>query len=504
MLKNLFLSLISGLLIAISLPKFYIPFVFLIGFFFFVKLIVENNIKKAFFYSTTVGFFFSLFSFYWINYSVVYYGNVSIFAAVPLFILFSLAFGLFQFGISGIITKILIERYNLEAIFFLPFIWIILEITREFIPFGGFPWNLSGYMISYINPLSQVTSITSIYGLSFLVLFFSVSIFYFFYKKNLISFAINIFCIILVAVLFIYGNLKISNYQYAGKQIKVSIIQGNIPEDMKMSVEGRPEIIKKYSKLIQKAYKKDNPDLIVLPESALPFPPLSKGDKLKKQFFKNIKDVKVPMIIGFDNYFTKGNKLYLYNSMFLIDKNHIIRNYYNKIKLVPFGEYVPFPFKIFASLFPYLEGYDFIKGRYLKLLIYKNLRILPLICFEGIFPNFVAANSKRRPNIIVNITNDAWFKKTSAPYQHFEMVRVRAIETGTFLVRAANTGISAFVSPTGKIIKSLGLFEEGFITANIYLQNEETFFEKYRIQLFYFMLLIFLSFLFYFEWKYKH
>ena len=504
MKKNLLISLISGLLIAISLPKFYIPFVFLIGFFFFIKLIVENNTKKAFFYSTLIGFFFSLASFYWINYSVVYYGNVSIFVAIPLFILFSLAFSVFQFGFSGLATKILINRYKLEAVFFLPFIWLLLEITREFLPFGGFPWNLSGYMISYINSLAQITSITSIYGLSFLVLFFSVSIFYFFYKKNFVSFLITIFCIFLVAVLFIYGNYRINNYQYTGKQIKVSIVQGNIPEDMKMSLEGKPEIIKKYTNLIQKAYKQNKPDLIVLPESALPFPPLARNDKLKETFFKNIRNVKSPMIIGFDNYFTRGDKLYLYNSMFLFDEHHRIRNYYNKIKLVPFGEYVPFPFKVFASLFPYLEGYDFIRGKYMKLLIYKNIRILPLICFEGIFPNFVASDSKKRPNLIVNITNDAWFKKTSAPYQHFEMVRIRAIETGTFLVRAANTGISAFISPTGKIIKSLGLFEEGFITAKIHLQNKETFFEKYRIQMFYFMLLIFLSFLLYFEWKYKH
>ncbi len=504
MKKNLILATISGLLIALSLPKFYLPFLFLIGFYIFLKLIVENDIKKAFLYSTLVGFSFSIFSFYWINYSVVYYGDVSIFVAVPLFILFSIVFGIFQFGISGLTTKILIKRYKIETVFFLPFIWVILEILRENFPFGGFPWNLSGYMISYVNPFAQITSITSIYGLSFLVLFFSVSIFYFFHKKNVISSLIVFFSIFISVVLFLYGNYRIDNYQFSGKKVKVSIIQGNIPEDMKMSVEGKPEIVKKYITLIREAYYKDKPDLIVLPESALPFPPLSKGNKLKKEFFEGIEDVKVPIVIGFDNYFIRNGKLFLYNSMFLFTRGHNKKNYYNKIKLVPFGEYVPFPFKIFASLFPYLEGYDFIKGKQKKLLVYRDFRILPLICFEGIFPNFVASNSKRKPNLIVNITNDAWFKKTSAPYQHFEMVRVRAIETGNFLVRAANTGISAFVSPTGKIVKSLGLFEEGYLTAEIHLQDEETFFEKYRIQMFYFIFLVFLSFLFYFEWKYKN
>jgi apolipoprotein N-acyltransferase len=396
------------------------------------------------------------------------------------------------------------DRYRLEAVFFLPFIWLFLEILREFVPFGGFPWNLSGYMISYINPIAQISSITGIYGLSFLVLFLSVSVFYFFYKRSFNSFLIITFSFLCVVGLFIYGNIKINSYNYSGKKVKISIIQGNIPEDMKMSVEGKPQIIKKYVKLIKEAYYKDKPDLIVLPESSLPFPPLSINSKLKIEFLRDIKDVKVPMIIGFDNYFLRNEHLYLYNSMFLFNEKHKVVNYYNKIKLVPFGEYVPFPFKIFETLFPYLEGYDFMRGRQMKILVYKRFRILPLICFEGIFPNFVASNSKRKPNLIVNITNDAWFKKTSAPYQHFEMVRIRAIETGNFLVRAANTGISAFVSPTGKIIKSLGLFEEGYITAQIHLQIKETFFEKHRIQLFYFSLLLFLISLLYFEWRYKH
>ncbi len=504
MKKNLIISFLSGLLISISLPKFYIPFSFLIGFYFFIKLINENNLKNTFLYSSFVGFIFSLFSFYWINYSVVYYGDVSIFVAVPLFVLFSLVFGIFQFGFSGLIAKILINRYKLEVVFLFPFIWVFIEICREFFPFGGFPWNLAGYMVSYINPIAQITSITSIYGLSFLVIFISVSTFYFFYKKNFISFFIIIFSFVIVISVFIYGNYRINNYKLSGKQVKVSIIQGNIPEDMKMSVEGKPEIIQKYIRFIKEAYKKDRPDLIVLPESALPFPPMAVENKLKTEFFHKIKNIKVPMVIGFDNYYIRGDKLFLYNSMFLYDERHIVKNSYNKIKLVPFGEYVPFPFKVFASLFPYLEGYDFIKGKRKKLLVYKDFRILPLICFEGIFPNFVASNSKRKPNVIINITNDAWFKTTSAPYQHFEMVRVRAIETGTFLVRAANTGISGFVSPTGKIIKSLGLFEEGFITGKIYLYNKETFFEKYRIKIFYFSLLIFLFILLYFEWRYKH
>ncbi len=504
MKKNILYSFLGGFFIGLSLPKFYIPFIFLVGFYFFIKLIVENNRPKVILYSTLTGFFFSLISFYWINFSVVYYGDVSIFIAVPLFILFSIVFGFFQFGISGFLTKILIERYRVEAVFFFPFIWLFLEILREFVPFGGFPWNLAGYMISYINPIAQITSITSIYGLSFVVLLISVSIFYFFYKKNLKSLLLVIFSMWVVIALFIYGNYKINTHNFSGKKVKISIIQGNIPEDLKMSVEGKPEIVKKYIKLIKDAYEKDNPDLIILPESALPFPPLSINSKLKILFLKDIKYIKVPMVIGFDNYFTENKKLYLYNSMFLFDEKHKVVNYYNKIKLVPFGEYVPFPFKIFSNLFPYLEGYDFMKGKYKKLLYYKDFRILPLICFEGIFPNFVASYYRKKPNLIINITNDAWFKKTSAPYQHFEMVRIRAIETGNFLVRAANTGISAFISPTGKILKSLNLFEEGFITEEIYLQDTKTFFEIYKNQLLYLFLLIFLILLFYFEWRYKH
>ena len=177
--------------------------------------------------------------------------------------------------------------------------------------------------------------------------------------------------------------------------------------------------------------------------------------------------------------------------MFLFDKDHNLAGFYNKKKLVPFGEYVPFPFKIFSKMFPYLEGYDFKSGNKTNLLIYKDFRIAPLICFEAIFPNFVSNFILKNGNLLINITNDAWFGNSSAPFQHFEMARIRAIETGKYLVRAANTGISAIISPDGEIIKLSHLFKKEIIIGEISLTNNNTLWIKYKNQIFILFLTLF-------------
>ncbi len=478
---NIFLSIISGLLISLSFPNFFIPFIFIIGFLILLYLLTKSSLKLYFLYSFLSGFSFSLLSFYWVNNAIIHYGNVNPAVSILLFILLSTAFSLIQFVIPLSITKILYDRYSYFGILSLPFLWVWIELLREFFPFSGFPWNLAGYMISYINPLAQIAEFVGIYGLSLLTLFLPVSIFLFFSKKSIFYTAlITLVCLILIFS-GIYGYIKIKNFVPSGEKYKIAILQGNIPEEMKQDIKQKEKVLDIYLSLFKKAAK-ENPDLIVFPESALPFPPLSTNNPLKNKFFNEIKDIKVAFLGGYDNYFTLNGKFYLYNSIFLYNEEHYSVYFYNKIKLVPFGEYVPEIFSPFKKLFPYLEGYDFLPGKEITTLNYKKMRIIPLICFESIFSIFVGNFVKKGGNIIVNITNDAWFGKTSAPFQHFEMARVRAIEYRLYLVRAANTGISAIVNPVGQIEKSLGLFKRGYIISDVFVNpyQEPTFYLRYR------------------------
>ena len=495
-MKSMIWIILSGILIAISLPGYFIPFSFVFGFIILLNKLKNATLRETIYYTFISGFIFSLLAFYWTVYAITYYGGVSIFLGVPLLFLLAATFSIFQFVSSGLIFYFFRKRYNLLAIPTFPFIWTSLEILREFFPFGGFPWNLIGYTLSYFNSIAQITSIFSIYFLSFLAVFIP-SIIFFSYQKGRYHFLVSlIFISAFILSLHFWGVYRGEHFNPNGINKKIAIVQANITEDVKLQNKEPLRVIDKYVYLIKEAYKK-RPDLIILPESALPFLYIGGDEALKSYFLNNIKDVKVPILLGSDTAFYKGNHLYIYNSIILLDEKKNIVDMYNKIKLVPFGEYVPFPFKIFSSIFPYLEGYDFSPGKEKKILTYKSWEIVPLICFEGIFPNFVADFSKNG-NIVINISNDAWFGRTVAPYQHFEMARVRAIENGLYLIRGTNTGISAVITPIGTIKNKLDLFKEGVLVSDIKLLKNFTFWKEYHtlLTILYVVLLIILLIIF--------
>ncbi|WP_457626550.1 apolipoprotein N-acyltransferase [Persephonella sp.] len=490
-MKKIFLSITGGFLISLSFPDFFLPFVYLGGFFIiFYFVYSEKSLKKSAFYIFLTGFSFSVLSFYWIVFALGHYGNVNLATAVVLFVLFGTVFSLLQFVSFGVFLFVL-KRYK-NSILLAPFIWTFLEILREFFPFTGFPWNLMGYTISYINPVAQLASIGGVYSLSFLSVFFGVCTFLFFTRRDILSTLLIVGSIFIFSALYLWGEHRINNFEKEGIKKNIAVIQGNISQDIKNSSD-RLKIIEKYLSLIKTAAK-NNVDLIILPESAVPVYPLyQEEDVYRDYFFDQLKSTGKPVLSGFDNVYYDRNRLVIHNSVFLMDEKGRIIDFYNKIKLVPFGEYVPFPFGIFKFLFPYLEGYDFSPGKEKKILKYKEFRIIPLICFESIFPIFVSEFSKEE-NILVNVTNDAWFGKTSAPFQHFEMARIRAIENGRYLIRAANTGISSVITPTGTIEYSLGLFEEGIILDTVYLNDSKTFWCMYHKQILISLIALFIIF----------
>lgn len=481
------LSIISGLTLAISLPNYYIPFGFLIGYGILFYLIEKNDTKRLIFYSFIAGLVFSGISFYWIVYAIGYYGKVDLYLSFGLFILFITAYSLYSFVLFSILLKLFYKRYNYKAFFIAPFLMVLLEIIREYFPFTGFPWNLNGYMLSYINQISQVASLFSVYGLSFLVLYFSVSFYMMFSNKNFRWIILNILNIVIFTSIFLWGQSRIESYTDKGESYRISILQGNIDQWLKIerNTENDMIVLDKYISLFEKA-KKDNPDLIVLPESALPFFPFIDNYK-KKYFFEEFEKIKIPFLSGFDNVILNKSLDIekVYNSLFLVDENGKYIDYYSKIKIVPFAEYSPIRFKLLEEIFEYMKGIDFSPGESQKVLTFqkgnkKPMKVASLICFESIFPIYVSSFINKGGNVIVNITNDGWFGKTSAPYQHFEMARIRAIENNVYLIRAANTGISAVINPVGKIKSKLNLNAEGVLTDHVYLTEGRSFFNQNR------------------------
>jgi apolipoprotein N-acyltransferase len=223
---------------------------------------------------------------------------------------------------------------------------------------------------------------------------------------------------------------------------------------------------------------KDKPDLIVWPETATPFYFIYNPD-LTKIIQDLVSETKTNFLIGSPSFIRKANKIEYYNSAYLLGPEGTVTGKYDKTHLVPFGEYVPLK-KWLPFIGKIVENVgDFCSGKKGSTVSLNGNNLGVLICYELIFPYLARAEVKNGAGLLVNITNDAWYGTTSAPYQHFSMAVFRAIENRRTLARAANTGISGFIDPVGRIIDSTNLFKDAAITTKVPILTGKTFYTLY-------------------------
>ncbi len=497
-LEILSLPFLSALLLSFSFPKFEIPiFIFfaLIPLFFSLK--DEKNwaslLKKTLFF----GILHYALLLYWIVYTLVKYGHIPFPLALFLLLLLS-AYLSFYWVLFFILTNYLnlLKNPTFFKGVFSGLIFVSIEYLRSIL-FTGFPWGLLGYPLANFPTLLQIADLFGIWGLSFTV--FILNYFFYFvfehfgrYNYQNKKFYISLFSFgILMGIILFYGKGSLNYWEEeikASREIlRVSLLQGNIPQELKQARETELSL-KVYENLTLQSLK-EKPDLIVFPETALPFYfPYEKEPSLK--FLTTLEKVKnlsqtlntLPPSIIFGTFranFEKNPPL-VHNSL-LVWNGEEIEDLYDKEKLVPFGEYVPL-----AKYFPFLKKIsvvsDIIKPGISKNLEFKRkerkIKVLPLICFESAFPQILVKRLKLGASLIVITTNDAWFGKTSAPYQHFQMAIVRAVEGRRFVLQAANTGFSGIIDPLGKILKKSDLEREEILTGEIKLLNKKTFFIK--------------------------
>ena len=475
-LRDFLLCILSAILLAFSFPNVNC---WLLAWFAFVPLFlaIQNKSKiKAFLLSYLTGIIFWLGTIYWLIH-VTFPGMIILILYLALYFgLFGLAFSCTEYRVQG--TKL----------FFIPAMWVLLEYMRSHL-FTGFPWALLGYS-QYLNlPIIQIADITGAWGVSFLVMLINIVIYSALGcrisalgKERKYSFAI----LALIAAL-AYGYYKLYQIPYTKHQtpLKISVIQGNIPQEFKWDPEAKDYILEKYLNITRKV-NKDKPDLIIWPEAALPVV-LEEEPSFIEQVKKLAKEIKISILLGVVNV---QNDHY-YNSALLISSEGEILTKYHKLHLVPFGEYIPF-----RKILPFLETIvpigDFTAGREYTLFRVRSTeygvrsKFSALICFEDLFPELSREFCKRGADFLVNITNDAWFKKTSSPYQHFQASVLRAVENRVSLVRAANTGVSGFIAPTGEIFSLIqdktgrNIFVDGYVTEDINIPKKEiSFYTKY-------------------------
>ena len=433
--KDLFLSLLSSILLILSFPNFNF---WILSWFGFVPLFftLKNKSKlKAFFLSYFTGIIFWFGIIYWLV-------HVTLAGLIVLVLYLALYFGLF-----GLVVKSYELRVKSYELLFIPSAWVLLEYLRSHL-FTGFPWALLGYS-QYLNlPIIQIADITGVWGVSFLVMMINVLIY------RVISYRLGVRSrkreFILPFLFFFlclgYGFYKLSATPNSELRtpIKISVIQGNIPQELKWDISSKDFIIDEYLRLSRAALQ-DELGLIIWPEAALPVV-LEEEPLYYEKVVGFIKGIHTPLLLGA---VTKSNNLY-YNSALLVSSEGELLNRYNKLHLVPLGEYIPLR-KIFGFLETAVPIGDFTRGREYTVFTLPT-RFSVLICFEDLFPEISRGFVKRGADFLINITNDAWFQKTSSPYQHLAASVLRAVENRAFLVRSANTGISGFIAPSGKII----------------------------------------------------
>lgn len=449
MIKSIIFCVISAIFSALA---FWDGRLWIFAWFGFVPLFICLKGKEplgAFFLSYLWGMVFWGITIYWLIH-VTLAGQILLILYLPLY---SAAFGL-------VIHRLLNINYGLLTIFFIPSLWVLLEYLRAHL-LSGFGWALLGYS-QYLNlPVIQIADIFGSYGVSFLVMMVNAAV----YRlaavraqgrentrkeiKHAITVSLCMFIVLGYGYFRLYEPLAANRESPA--KFNISVIQGNIPQELKWVSGAGDFILQRYLGLSRDA-SRDNPDLIIWPEASVPgF--LGEDELAFSRIMENARDSKTAMLIG--AVASQGQRYF--NSALLIDKDGKISKRYDKLHLVPFGEYIPF-----RGTFKFLENIapigDFTSGgehTVFSLAPANNkaaLRFSVLICFEDTIAELSRGFVRNGADFLVNITNDGWFGQTSAPYQHLAASVFRAVENRVMLARSANTGISCFINDSGKVI----------------------------------------------------
>jgi len=436
---------------------------------------------RAFREGLVTGLIFNFFAIYWVTNTMFKYGGLPYAAGMALLIALSLYLALY-FGAFAWSVAFVCGRTRVSPVLFAPLAWTALELTRNYL-LSGFPWNLLGYSQAAYLPVIQVSDITGVYGVSALVVLANAAISEIaktLSKKDGYSFtqlkAPLAASLVVVAVLG-YGYFRLSHMPKFDGALKVAVVQGNIEQAHKWDPDYRDEVFGTYSRLTLEAAAL-KPDLIIWPETATPF--YYQDDANRARLEGLARESGTYLMAGSPSFKEVGRDKYIdYNSAYLLSPDGGVAGRYDKMHLVPFGEYVPL-----GSLLPFVSKMvtsigDFGRGTDYTVLQTPKGSFGTAICFEVIFPELVRMFPLKGAGFLTSITNDAWFGRSAAPYQHFNMAILRAVENRRALVRAANTGISGIIMPTGAVAQKTKIFTTTFITGGIPVIKGLTFYTRY-------------------------
>jgi len=458
----------SGLLLALAFPR---PGLALIGWVGMVPLLLVAS-RRPFRCGFAAGVAFYALLLYWLNVVMTTFGRLHPLLSGVAWLLLCAYLALFWGGTLWLCRRFR-ERLALPPLLTLPLVWTALDYLREFL-LTGFPWGALGYSQLEHLWLVQSADLFGVYGLTALLVYSNVALVETY--QNWRDGRRSCRPLLLLAVLFIlnagYGVWRLGEGpDRRPASLTLTLAQGNIDQSVKWDPGWQQETVRRYLGLSREGVDAGS-RLIVWPESATPFY-FQEGKELSAQVVDFARESGTPLLFGSPAYRAEGSGYALLNSAFLLSGEGVVLGRSDKVHLVPFGEYVPL-----KRFFPFINKLvvgvgDFNPGT-LTPLDLDGRSIGVLVCYEGIFPELSRTLVEQGADLLVNITNDAWYGRTSAPYQHLAMARMRAIENRIWLARAANTGVTALIAPSGTLTVTTPIFETLQVTAQAGLGSRPT------------------------------
>lgn len=416
---------------------------------------------RAFALGLTAGVVYFVGTVYWTGAVLSTYGGLpAILAAVAMLLL---AFYLSIFpAVFAIITARLIAYGGIRAVLVTPAVWVATEFARGTV-FGGFPWVPLGNSQVTVLPVVQIASVFGVYGVSMLVAIVNATVAFALLERGRDRDRDRIKIVAATAVLLIgvgaWGTWRVADGSLTrqGTPIKVGLLQGNIRQEDKWNPREARRIFTTYVAMTRDAVRR-GAQYVIWPESSTPYT-FGEDPAADQQLRDLAREVGVPILFGSDEVVRQPSPAQ-YNSAFQLSPDGQTAAIYRKMHLVPFGEFIPLQEWI-SFVAPLVKGLlPFSEGTSVVMLPVGSHRASTSICYEVVFPPLVRQAVNAGSELLTTITNDGWYGNSSAPFQHFELASMRAVEQGRYLARAANTGISGVVDPYGRVVARSGIFEQ--------------------------------------------
>jgi apolipoprotein N-acyltransferase len=484
------LALLSGVLLALSFPKFGHPAAAWLALTPLIVAVVRRpvTVRRAFALGWLSGVVCFTGTLYWLVETMTTFGGLATPLAVFAAGLLVAYLSLFPAAFAVILARVA-TAFGTSALAIAPAVWVATELGRQYV-WDGFPWTLLGSSQVTVLPIAQVASVAGVYGLSGMLAAAAAAGAYVVLTTGSRRWVVAGVVAASIGACGVWGIVRMrqGSLLSSGEPVRVAVLQGNVlQKDKEAAYLGDhvlgAQITQRYLDMTRRAVEL-GATFVIWPESSTPFffeRDLAGGAAIRRL----AQETGATLLVGSDQIEpiktaapTEKRRVRLYNAAFLVKPDGSVGAIYRKMHLVPFGEYVPLE-DLFFFVGPIVEAVSaFSPGTEPVLLPVGGHIASTAICYEVIFPSLIRQFVNGGSELLTTITNDAWYGRSSAAYQHWEQASMRSIEGGRYLARAANTGISGFVDPYGRVLASAGLFEQAMLVEDLRFITERTIYSR--------------------------